>query len=148
MTHLGKKKGKKQDGSTASNTMDKFITYRIQRIISELNTFIDLLEEMMFFVTLSISLNTFAAGIEALLWIRLFLCFQRWNTTAWEASFRSRRFVLDWAARIQDKSSSQSAIFRWELLHLLKTKNKLRSYTGMKWADGPWFQALRYRRGT
>ena len=67
LTHLGKKKGKKQDGSTASNTMDKFITYRIQRTISELNTFTDLLEEMMFFITLSISLNTFAAGIEALL---------------------------------------------------------------------------------
>ena len=79
LTHLGKKKGKKQDGSTSSNTMDKLITYRIQRTISELNSLFDLRDDVFHHhVNIPEDVCSRHRGVV----VNLFLCFQRWNTTA------------------------------------------------------------------
>ena len=66
LTHLGKRKEKTRWINNIQ-TMDSLNTYRIQRTISELKSFFDLLDEMMFFISLSISLKTFAAGSWILL---------------------------------------------------------------------------------
>ena len=88
------KRKNKQDGSTTSNSMDTISTYPNHRTINELKSLFDLLEEIIFRIFLWMALKTLVAGRETLLWIILFLSFQRWKTTAWKANFLSRRFLL------------------------------------------------------
>lgn len=75
-TSWQKERRNKMD-QTTSNSMDTISTYPNHRTINELKSLFDLLEEIIFRISLWMALKTLVAGRETLLWIILFLSFQK-----------------------------------------------------------------------